>query len=226
MNGSSPSMVIISYNIRSRRPEDRQFLAKIGDIIRTSHADIACLQGVVQRFGHMGRLFGQSKWLGERLGMGFVYQANESIVSGNLLLTKYKVLNTNAYSITIGGLLEALLSTPVGLLSVFCTQWGDDADVRIKQASETAEILNSCPNARILCGDLGEPESGQAVRKLIDEAGLVDLMALGGCNLPTFPSSAPNIRRDYILGAGSFSVAEARVVDSQVTDHKPVVVRV
>lgn len=210
-------MVILSYNISSRRSRNRQFLAGIGDIIRASRADIACLQGVRQG-PFVGFTDGPPVWLGERLGMEFVYHGR----SGNLLLTKYPVGSTHVHAITDGVLLDASVSTPNGHLVVFCTRWSDDEAVRMKQADETAEIIDLCTNALILCGDLAEAESGPAVSRLID---LMDLPALAGCSLPTFPSNAPIVRRDHILGSGVSSVSEAWVIDSQIAEHKPVAVK-
>jgi len=213
-------MVILSYNISSRKSKNRRFLAGIGDVIRASRADIACLQGVKQG-SFIGFTGSQPVWLGERLGMEFVYHGR----SGNLLLSKYTVTSTYLHALADGGLLEASLSAPSGTLSVFCTRWSEDSAVRMKQAAETAEIVKFCPDARILCGDLVENETGSAVGRLIEETGLIDLPASAGCSLPTFPSSAPDVRRDYILGAGEFSVSEAWVIDSQIADHRPVAVR-
>ena len=80
--------------------------------------------------------------------------------------------------------------------------------------------MNAAPRPVVVCGDLNEPFGGTAVRSLLARAGLIDADA--GGNRPTFPSTTPTSRIDYILHSPDLRVASFEVVRSTASDHLPV----
>lgn len=226
-------MLILTYNIHAGLGIDRRrSLTRIAKVLRDSEADVACLQEVDQRLPR-SRFVDQAKWLGDHLGMGFVFQRNLSMALGgfgNLILTRYPIIGTHALSLTSfdeqRGLLLVEMETPLGRLNVFCTHWGLSADERVVQSAETAAFLNASSSPKILCGDLNDTEESPSVAGLISSAGLRDLAAEAGVIERTFPSSDPMARIDYVLGSECLGAVTAAVIDSPASDHRAVAVDV
>lgn len=226
-------MLIATYNIRGGRGIDGvQSLARIADVIRASGAHVACLQEVERRLPQ-SRFTDQSKWLGERLGMSFIFQRNLSIGPGsfgNLILSRYPVLDTRSYSLTSmreqRGLLMAKLETPDGPMNFFCTHWGLSGDERVGQAIDTVNIVNTTDLPSIFCGDLNETSEKPAVTTIFEHSDLHDLAAEAGELSLTYPSDIPTDRIDFVMGTSSLRAVRAQVLESPASDHRAVVVDV
>ena len=210
--------------------DGRRSIARIADVIRASGADIACLQEVEQRVTVTGYR-DQPRRLARLLGMHTEFQAAMTLPLykfGNLILTRYPVLRVTRHALTSAGeprgLLEAQLQSEVGTLSVFCTHWGLNAQERLIQAAETADIVNASAPPRVICGDLNETPDCAAVQSLILKTGLRDLALAAVAPEPTFPSDAPRVRIDYILAGPEVEASDMRVIDSLASDHRPVAV--
>jgi len=169
----------------------------------------------------------QAKWMGERLGMGFVFQRNLSFGTGgfgNAVLTKFEIVASRSHRLTSKGeqrgLLEVHVRTPDGPLTVFCTHLGLDPDERSMQAREIAVALDSSTGVKLVCGDFNEDVDGPAVTALIGLSGVVD----AGSNCPpTFSSNRPASRIDLILCDPSIGVHSVSVPKTTASDHLPVV---
>lgn len=205
--------------------DGRKSLRRVAEVIRESGADIACLQEVEQRVRS-----DQPRRLSQMLEMNAEFQAALCLKLysfGNLILSRYPVMEAARHYLTSvreqRGVLEVRLDTDFGPLTVFCTHWGLNADERVAQARETAALVNACSSPRILCGDLNEGFDGAAVRTLIAEAGLVDLAVQTESTGLTFPSDHPRARIDYLLATPMPQSVEVMVIDSQASDHRPVV---
>ena len=220
-------MIVLSYNICSGRGMDgRRSVERIADVIRSSGAEIACLQEVEQRFGWRGSR-DQPKRLAELLGMQAEFHRTLSLKVydfGNLVLSSYPIASSTRHVLTSTGeqrgLLEVQIDTEQGPLSVFCTHWGLNSEERLVQAHETAAIVNASAFPRIICGDLNDTPDSAAVQSLISQAGLCDLAAVAGSAEPTFPSDNPSARIDYILASPEIAVQRAFVIESLASDHR------
>lgn len=218
---------IMTYNIRGGLGMDkRRSIARVADVIRSSGADIVCLQEVHQRLP-WSRMLDQPKWLGERLGMRFAFQRNISFGVGgfgNALLTKFDILATRSHRLTSKGehrgLLEVRITTPDGPLTVFCTHLGLDSDERVIQAREVAAVVNASPGPKIVCGDVNEDVDRPAVASLVASAGLRD----PATGVPaTYSSETPSHRIDVILCDPSIKTSSMTVLSTLASDHLPVV---
>ena len=74
------------------------------------------------------------------------------------------------------GALELRLRGVGGLaaVTVFCTHWGLDASERKLQAEALARLVNAARRPVVVCGDLNESPTGDAVRALLERASLID----------------------------------------------------
>ncbi len=219
-------MIVLTYNIRvGIGTDDRQSLARIADVIRASGAQIACLQEVGRRWP-TGKFADQPKWLGQRLGMEFVFQPNLTAGPasfGNLVLSRYPVEAPVSYRLTSKaeprGLLQVKIMADDGPITVFCTHWGLDPAERAIQSTETAAHINIISSPKLLCGDLNDIDKTPPIMGLISAAGLHDLARDAGAAAPTFPSDNPRIRIDYIFGSPNIRIFKAKVIQSPASDH-------
>lgn len=220
-------MIVLTYNIHGGRGTDgRRSVGRIADVIRSSGADIACLQEVEQRLGWRGSR-DQPNRLARLLGMQAEYHRTLSLKVydfGDLILSRCPIASSTRHALTSTGeqrgLLEVEVDTEQGPLSVFCTHWGLNSEERLVQAHETAAIVNASAFPRIICGDLNDTPDSPAVQFLVSQAGLCDLAAVAGSADPTFPSDNPSARIDYILASPEIAVQRAFVIESLASDHR------
>lgn len=224
-------MRILTYNIRAGFGTDNvRSLNRIVDVIRSSGADIVCLQEVDLRM--IRTMFvDQPRWLEKHLNMQSVYQRNFVMGfggMGNLILSRYPLVEATPHALSSRleqrGLLEVIIDTPEGRLSVFCTHWGLSGEERKTQASETAAILNASKSPVILCGDFNESSIEPALASIISASNLTDLVSEVIEPEPTFPSNDPKVRIDYVLGSPQIKASSASFIDSPASDHRAVLV--
>jgi endonuclease/exonuclease/phosphatase family metal-dependent hydrolase len=96
------------------------------------------------------------------------------------------------------------------------------ARLRRPQVRAIAERVRREDQPTILAGDLNADAHGEELR-LLREAGLTDFCAR---DVMTFPCHAPHCRLDYILVSRHFEVLECRAVETDVSDHFPLVAEV
>lgn len=97
----------------------------------------------------------------------------------------------------------------------------------IQRADEAEEIRGMLEREELpflLCGDFNSTPHQWVHAKLA--AGLKDAYrSSGGFWGPTFPSSFPLVRIDYVLASSAWRVLDARVGPAVPSDHRPVIVR-
>jgi len=217
----------MTYNIRGTKGMDnRRSARRIAGVIRSSGAQIACLQEVCQRLP-WARMVDQPGVLARELRMNLAFQRNLSIGMGgfgNAVLSTFEIAFCRSHSLTSKdeqrGALEVRLIVPGGPLTVFCTHFGLDREERVTQARELAALVNAAESPKLVCGDFNEESDGQAVTQLLRLTGLVDADPNGP---PTFDSLSPRSRIDMILCEASLVVGSAAVLQSTASDHLPLV---
>lgn len=218
---------LMTYNIRGTKGmDDKRSAKRIAEVIRESGAQIVCLQEVHQRLP-WSRLVDQPGALSRSLGMKVAFQRNLSIGIGgygNAVLTTMKIVGSRSHSLTSKGeqrgALEVSLSTPDGLLTVFCTHFGLDKAERVIQARELAALVNAVTAPKLVCGDFNEEATDEGVAELIGSANLIDADSGGS---PTFNSERPHHRIDMILHEPSISIHSVSLPNTQASDHLPIV---
>ena len=117
------------------------------------------------------------------------------------------------------GALELRLRNIGGLrsLTVFNTHWGLDPEERKVQAEALASWVNVAPRPVILAGDLNETPEGEALQLLLSLTGLIDAGAAS--NLPTFPTTGPASRIDYLLHSPDLRLLRLETLSSSASDH-------
>lgn len=217
----------MTYNIRGTKGMDNQHSPeRIAEVIRESGAQIVCLQEVHQRMAH-SKFVDQPKVLSRSLGMKTAFGINLRIGIGNYgnaVLTTFDIVGSKNHSLTSKGeprgTLEVSLMTPEGPLTVFCSHFGLDREERATQAQELAALVNAAPSPKIVCGDFNETSPAKGVSTLLELTDLIDAYAEGP---PTFDAANPTDRIDFIFHDPSVVVDSIRLVDTQASDHLPIV---
>jgi endonuclease/exonuclease/phosphatase family metal-dependent hydrolase len=215
--------------------DGQRSIARIAEVIRQADADIVCLQEVHQRLPWSG--FQNQPGLLERmLGIRVIFGPNYGILGGrfgNAIATSHPIkrwTNTRlpnelerrrpSMFLERRGLLEVELTLPDGPLTVMCTHWSLAAEDRMESAVVVADRIRRNAGRLIVCGDLNARPGSPEMRHLVQEAGLVDAGA--DTDIPTYPADWPTMRIDYILHPQERRVVASELINTQASDHQPV----
>jgi endonuclease/exonuclease/phosphatase family metal-dependent hydrolase len=218
---------IITYNTRGSKGMDGvRSTQRIAETLRPFSADVVCFQEIYERIPPA--LEDQPARLGAMLNRRFIFQRCLDFAFGGYGNGIAAPASGESFRHTLPsgkeqrGALEVRLRSVGGLsaVTIFCTHWGLDAAERMQQAEALANLVNAAPRPLIVCGDLNETPNGPAVRDLLERTGLIDPNAGGNC--PTFTSTNPTARIDYILHSPDLRAAAFEVLRSEASDHLPV----
>ncbi|MCL6519987.1 MAG: endonuclease/exonuclease/phosphatase family protein [Armatimonadetes bacterium] len=221
---------IVTYNIKAGLGMDGiRSIRRVGDVLAHLRADVICLQEVDQ---HIARswLANQPKLLGIRLDMHPVFQRNLRLDSGwygNCILVKPPVIHCRFHQLPGGGeprgLLEVTTSLDGSEVTIFCTHLSTEEPVRVEQALKVAEITRSVRRPKILCGDMNDVRGSKTLANLLSDPVLWDVaLEFEQDHAATLIGPIPS-RIDFILADLRFKVESYYVVDSNASDHRPVV---
>lgn len=230
-------MRIVTYNIHGGVGTDgHRTIERIAEVLRGIAADVVCLQEVHQ---HMPQsLFAdQPRGLGRLLGGRVLFHAVSRFGIGrfgNAIITSLPVRSIGRHRLNNDrererfamrwerrGLLEVVLDAPSGPLRIMTTHWSLNATDRMTAASTVAEMMSGREVPAVLCGDLNATSDGPEIRRLAEEGGLIDAAARRP--EPTFPANGPTARIDYVWHSPALGKPDVRVIQTQASDHLPLV---
>lgn len=221
-------MRVMTYNIRGGWGMDGQWSTeRIAEVVLEQAPDILCLQEVHQRLPQ-SRFVDQPGRLQKALGLPVVFQANLRLgvgAYGLALVSRYPVNSVQNHLLPSTreqrGALQVNLTTPTGLLTVFCTHWGLNGAERERQGARLAELVDAVAGPVLVCGDFNEGPEAAGISALRSRADLADADA--DLNRLTYPADTPAARIDYVLYSPSLTLQAVAPVSSQASDHFPVV---
>jgi endonuclease/exonuclease/phosphatase family metal-dependent hydrolase len=221
-------MRVMTYNIRGGWGMDGQWSTeRIADVVLEQAPDILCLQEVHQRLPQ-SRFVDQPGRLQKALGLPVIFQANLRLGVGGYglaLVSRYPVNTVHNHLLPSvreqRGALEVNLTTPTGLLTVFCTHWGLNGAERERQAARLAELVLAASGPVLVCGDFNENCNAPGLGLLLSRTGLQDADA--DKKRLTYPADTPAARIDYILYPPDLSIQNIFPVSSLASDHLPLV---
>lgn len=221
-------------------------LERVAAVARSADADIVLLQEVdrrtarsagVDHAAELARLTGFQMAFGKSLD----YQGGEY---GIAILSRWPISAQATHDLPVdppqersGGSLEpraalrVSIAAPGGSITVLNTHLDASGTDRWRR-QEIAKLLEIATEARssgdalLVGGDLNStPES--AVQEQVRRAGFTDAWALCGAgNEMTYPADSGVKRIDYLYLSGGQSCETATVIDTQASDHRPLLVRV
>ena len=239
---------VLVYNIHAGKDAGGvDNLERVAMVVREAAADVVLLQEVDSMTTRSGGR-DQLTMLGATLGMHRVFGRTipwQGGAFGNAILSRHPISERSVIPLPhdrdqttpAGGVREAraaLVATirapggPVHVVSTHLDASRDDRWRRLEAARlvQIVDSLRRTGSRVILGGDMNStPESG--VQEILRDGALHDAWMMCGRGPEfTFPASAPEKRIDYLYLTGATRCAEARVVGTLASDHRPVLVLV
>lgn len=241
----SPPIRVLVYNIHAGKDAARvENLPRVAEIVKDSGADIVLLQevdnrtkrsGGVDQVARLRKLTGYNGVFGKTID----YDGGEY---GIAVLSRWPIVSTRFTRLPVTipdslrakyeerGALTVRVAAPGGDVRIVDTHldaFGGDSN-RIQQAVTLLAVANAQRDSgfTLLGGDLNSQPSS-AVVKMLEGAGWKDLFVkCGSGELNSFPADVPNRRIDYLFASSDGVCSEARVLNTQASDHRPVLFEV
>jgi endonuclease/exonuclease/phosphatase family metal-dependent hydrolase len=241
---ASRDLRVLVYNIHAGwDASGKENLDRVAEVVRTTRADVVLLQEVdryTTRSGRVDQLARLASATSMRAAFGKTldYQGG---AYGIAILTRWPIARDSLYHLPVSpaqqraggsyeprGVLHAVIRSPYGEVHVFNTHLDASADDHYRmQEARTATQLGEAARESggvLLGGDLNAtPES--AVLSFFRSRGWIDPWTSCGRRNPegrTYPAHSPVRRIDYLLADTRWSCREAVVLESDASDHSPV----
>lgn len=220
---------LLTYNIRHGLGIDGKVdLSRVLGVLQITAADIIGLNEV-DKYQKRSGFQNQARWLAKKLKMYYRFApAYGRFVGqmGNAILSRYPILTSRITRLTSIGEQRVALEAHIGLektyLTCICTHLGLSSKERMAQVQELEELINQAEKPLVLMGDFNasptNPEITVLSRTLKD--------AMEGQEKPTFPASNPKERIDYVFISDNCAIINADAIESEASDHLPVVAAV
>ena len=235
---------VMTFNIRHGTDEDNDLdLESVADDIESAKAQIVGLQEVDRHRSARSDFVDQAKWLAHRLHMDFAFGLNRKTppkkghkkpgLHGVVVLSKFPILSARNHMLANikykhrptkqRSMLEVVVDVNGTKISVYNTHLDHQRkEQRLAEMKEILAITGQSSRPSILVGDLNSQPFSRVVA--LAKTQFHDVMAeLGEGEEPTFPYDEPDRRIDYILTRGPISARWAAVIDTDSSDHMPVV---
>ena len=242
---SAEPVRVLVYNIHAgRTAAGVDNLSGVAELVRTTRADVVLLQevdrgtrrsGNVDQPAKLASLTGYHAAFGSALDYdggkyGIAILSRWPIVAETLIHLPVEPPQQRAGgSYEPRGLLRVVVATPAGRLAVLNTHLDPSGDDRWRR-QEIATVIRLTGEAAALAplvvvgGDLNStPES--AVQQTMRGASFRDSWTECGTGTGlSFPDDLPVKRIDYLYLTGEIHCSAARVIETRVSDHRPVLV--
>ena len=252
MPGPAPDVRVLVFNIHAGKDAaGKPNLEGVADLVRSTDADIVLLQEVdrgtarsgkedqLQRLADLLNDGGRKTYVAA-FGKSLDFDGGEygiaALVRGNVTDTLTEALPVQPPQERSGGSHEpraALIlraETRRGPMHVLNTHLDASADDHYR-FQESAHVLELTRGLRagvgvIAGGDFNAEPGSRSYQQLLF-GGLRDAwLPCGSGNGFTYPADKPVKRIDYLFLAGNVRCKSAQVIDSQVSDHRPLLVTI
>ena len=222
---------VMDYNLHNGFNTDGQLnMEELALVIEAADADVIALQEVSRGWLLNGSV-DMLEWLSQRLELPYVYGPTEGLLWGNAILSRYPVVNEEAYPLPPDsarlhrGYLVAEIDIGQERIQIIDTHLhhvGADSDIRQEQVPVLIEGWDGTPKS-ILMGDLNAtPDSPEMI--MLAESGLVNVTAeIGPYPSFTYYAVEPDNQIDYIWISPDLIPLESHIPQSTASDHLPVV---
>ncbi|MBD0424640.1 endonuclease/exonuclease/phosphatase family protein [Streptomyces sp. TRM S81-3] len=235
---------VATYNIHAGAGQDGVFdLDRTAEAVRGLHADVIGLQEVDVHWGSRSAFVDEARALAEELGMRVffapIYDMDPATEGGQrrqygvAVLSRYPVLDAENHDITrlstqtpdpvpapAPGFAEVVVNVKGAHVHVYATHldYRVDPSVRQAQVADMLDVLAADRGPKILVGDFNAEVTAPELAPLWQR--LRDAAPDGG---GTFPAIDPVKRIDFVTVSPDVTVAGARTVATDASDHRPVV---
>jgi endonuclease/exonuclease/phosphatase family metal-dependent hydrolase len=242
---SPATLRVLVYNIHAgKTAAGVDNLAGIADLVRTTGADVVLLQEVdrgTRRSGNVDQpaVLAASTGYHAAFGSALDYDGGKY---GIAILSRWPIVAETLIHLPVNppqqraggsyeprGALRAILATPYGRLMALNTHLDASRDDkwRLQEIHVLAGLALDAGRAErllVVGGDLNStPES--LVQKVMQRNGFRDSWSeCGSGEGLTYPDDAPVKRIDYLYLTGEMRCSAARVIETGVSDHRPLLV--
>jgi endonuclease/exonuclease/phosphatase family metal-dependent hydrolase len=244
---TDPAVRVLVFNIHAGKDaSSKPNLEEVANLVRETSADVVLLQEVdrgTRRSANVDqvRVLSDATSFGSAFGKSLDYDGGEYGIAAlsrtGFVATKTHPLPTTPPQPRAGGAVEprvaldASTRTPIGAVHVINTHL-DASGVEEYRLQESAHLLAiirerlSSETPVLVGGDFNaEPDS--KVLERLREAGLRDAWAeCGQGDGLTYPAGKPVKRIDYLFLTSSLGCRSARVIETTISDHRPLLVAV
>lgn len=242
---------VMSFNVAHGLGMDNKVdLEQTARVIEEAQPDIIGLQEIDRCFTARSSFCDQVEWFKNRLGMHAAFGANLDFEPldpamprrqyGNAILSKHAIRHTeNHLMANIApstteqrGVLEAVIEVKGAFLSFFCAHLSlEDEELRVN-IQQILEISGKSRFPQILTGDFNAVPESPHIKRLTNRFNDV-FLEVGKGDAYTYPSPVhtpsgyddlkPMARIDYIFTGNDVEVEKAAVVETDVSDHLPII---
>lgn len=220
---------VVTYNIHECVDSNHhKHPPGIAETLRQAQADIIALQEV-QMVRRLSRQSMQAAYLARSLHMHYAYGPvtySSTGSSGNAILSRYPITGEVNHMLPNSRDKRCCLQVDVQVdtrkLTFLNVHLGLNQVERFRHLKYTVlPLTNALINPFILAGDFNAIPERPEIKLL---SGLVDTFVFNsGPILHSFPASAPKARIDYIFADPTLQTAESFIMESNASDHLPVV---
>ena len=242
---ATPDARVLVYNIHAGKDAPGvPNLVRVAELVRSTKADIVLLQEVdngTKRSGNVDQpaVLAAQTGLNVSFGSALDYDGGKY---GVAILSRWPIVQETLFHLPVAppqaraggsmeprGALRVIVSSPKGRLAIINTHLDAGSDDRWRR-QEADSVVSLIAQTRrdvdmvIAGGDLNStPES--AVQVAVRGAGLRDSWTecAGGDGF-TYPDDKPIKRIDYLFLTGGIHCSSAQVIDTRVSDHRPLLV--
>ncbi|GAA1415356.1 endonuclease/exonuclease/phosphatase family protein [Streptomyces thermospinosisporus] len=244
VKGRQVPLRVATYNIRAGAGQDNVFdLDRTARAVRDLHADVIGLQEVDVHWGARSDFVDEARALAEKLRMRVffapIYDLDPASEGGKrrqygvAILSRHPVLDAENHEITrlstqtpdpvpepMPGFAEVVVKVRGVPVHVYSTHldYRSDPSVRAAQVRDMLAVLAEDRGPKILVGDFNTEPSAPELAPLWQR--LRDAAPDGG---GTYPAAVPVKRIDLVTVSPGVTVAGARTVATDASDHRPVV---
>lgn len=235
---------IMSFNIAAGNGD----LARVAAVIREYEPDIVGLQEVDVHWSGRSDYLDQAEELARELGMDAFFAPIYRIPHrdegrpvrefGLAFLSRHPVRKAADHSLTrlstqagdpqlerMGGFPEMIVEVGGQEIRIYNTHLDYRADPRVRemQVGEMLEIIAPLEGPVVVLGDLNARPGQEEIQPLLRK--FKDSWSEKGRDAGyTYPAHNPDRRIDYILVSDAIGVVDAEVVETEASDHRPLVV--
>lgn len=239
------SLRVLVFNIHAGKDaEGRGNLEQVATLVRSTGADVVLLQEVdrgTKRSGGVDQLqvlmdaTGHGGVFGRTLDYDGGLYGIASLAEGGFRVSQtYPLAVTPAQQRSGGsyeprGALMSVASTRLGRFWTFNTHLDASGDDRYRrqEVTQLVGLLRGrlTPTTHVAAGGDLNSEPGTPVVQALLDAGLRDAWAeCGQGDGFTYPAAAPVKRIDYLFISASLRCTDAQVIDTRISDHRPLLV--